>query len=289
MSPARAKSRKPWGLVLMGGGARGLAHIGVLKALDEAGLSPRIITGTSMGGLVGAFYASGMTPAEIEKLTSSFGDRGSAHRRFLPRRPQTMQRSFEQLMLETRADHLLRNLGIDRGDRVEVIIRRIVGGLRIEDLRIRFACNAVDLLGGREVVFTGGPLYPALRATMSFPLVFEPARKRGRVLIDGGLLNNVPVDLARRLGAGKVVAPDVHRPLRKVPASSVRNSFQLLSRASDIVRVLATERGLEQADLVFRVGVEARTFDFSQTRSIIEKGRKAAERNLPAIRRLIQG
>ncbi len=273
----------------MGGGARGLAHIGVLRALDDAGLPPGIIAGTSMGALVGAFYAAGMAPREIESLTADFRYNSVLDRRLLSRRPQTMRRFFEGLMLGTRADRLLRGLGIDREDRVEAVLGRIVGGLRIEDLPIPFACNAVDIVTGREVVFTSGPLRKALRATMAFPLVFEPARRQGRLLIDGGLIENVPVEIARGLGARKVVAPDIHRPLREIPASSIRNVFQLLARTSTVVLTRATERQLERADLVYRVEVDVATFDFSRTRAIIDKGKKATEANIAAIRRLVSG
>lgn len=288
MGPARRMPRKPWGLVLMGGGARGLAHIGVLRVFDEAGLRPKVITGTSMGALIGAFYASGMTPDEIERLTSGLGRKGPPGRASFPRGPLTMRQFFERVMLGTRADQILRSLGIDREDRVEAILKRIVGGLRIEDLPIRFGCNAVDLLGGREVVFTRGPLRSALRATMAFPLVFDPARRRGGLLIDGGVLDNAPVSLARRLGAARIVAPDVRRPLRTVSASSIKHPLQILGRINDITRDRVNERSLVQADLVFRVHVEARTFDFSQTKKIIERGRRAAQRSLPAIRRLVR-
>jgi len=289
MGSARSRSRRPWGLVLMGGGARGLAHIGVLHALDDHGLAPDVIAGTSMGALVGAFYAAGMTPREIESLTADFRYNSVIDRRLLSRRPQSMRRFFEGLMLGTRADRLLRSLGIDREDRVEAVLGRIVGGLRIEDLPIPFACNAVDIVTGREVVFTSGPLRNALRATMAFPLVFEPARRQGRLLVDGGLLDNVPVEAARGLGARKVVVPDTHKSLREIPASSIRNVFQLLARTSTIVLTRATESQLERADLVYRIEVDVATFDFSQTRAIIAKGRKATEGNIAAIRRLVSG
>jgi len=272
----------------MGGGARGLAHVGVLQVLDDAGLVPGVIAGTSMGAIVGALYASGMTPWEIANLAVSFPYGRFIDRKLLSRRPQTMQRSFQQMMLGTSADRVLRSLGIDRKDRVEVVLGRIVGGLRIEDLSIPFVCNAVDIVNGRGVVFTRGPLRKALRATIAFPLVFDPARNRDRLFVDGGVLDNVPIELARNLGAGKVVGPDIHKPIRGVPASSIRNIFQLLSRTSTIVLTRATEGRIQQADLVYRVPVEVATFDFSRTRAIIDKGRNATERNLAAIRRLVK-
>jgi NTE family protein len=287
MSPSGSKSRKPWGLVLMGGGARGLAHIGVLQALDKAGLAPGVIAGTSMGAIVGAFYAAGMTPQEIAKLTAEIPYSRLIDRRLLSRRPLTLQGLFKRLMLGTTTDRLLRGLGVDRADRTEAILASIVGNLRIEDLSIPFACNAVDIVNGRTVVFTRGLLRKALRATMSYPLVFDPVRKEGQLLVDGGMLNNVPTDLARRLGAAKLIAPDIHKPLRRASVSSIRSVFHLMSRISDVVGIRATESQLERADLVYRVELDFGTFDFSRSRQIISRGRKATEKNLPAIRKLL--
>ncbi len=289
MDPSRKAGRKPWGLVLMGGGARGLAHIGVLQALEAAGLVPDVIAGTSMGAVVGAFYASGIRPAEIEVLTSGLSYSKFIHDRLLTAGPQSMAAFFQRMMLGTRTDRLLRSLGFEREDRVEAFFEACVGGRRIEDLPIRFACNAVDLLTGREVVFTRGPLDKALRATTAFPLVFYPARTKEGFFVDGGVLNNVPIEAARALGAKRVVVPDVHRRLRRVPVSEVDNVLQLLNRISALVLTHSTERRLAAADLVFRVMGRVDTFDFSRPGLIVARGRRAAEENLPAIRALVSG
>jgi NTE family protein len=273
----------------MGGGARGLAHIGVLQALDHAGLAPGVIAGTSMGAIVGAFYAAGMTPQEIADLAANLPYGSLMDRRLLGRRPLTMQGFFEKLMLGTATDRFLRSLGVDREDRTEAVLGRIVGGLKIENLPIPFACNAVDVLEGRSVVFADGPLCRALRATTAFPLVFDPVRNGSQLLVDGGILNNVPTDLARRLGAGKLVVPDIHRPVQRISLSNIRTPFRLMSRLSNIVLTSAAESRLERADLVYRIEVDFATFDFSQARRIIETGRRATEKNLPAIRDLVGG
>ncbi len=289
MGARKKPGRKPWGLVLMGGGARGLAHIGVLQALEAAGFVPDVITGTSMGAVVGAFYASGIRPAEIEVLTTGLSYSKFIHDRLLAAGPQSMAAFFQRMMLGTRTDRLLRSLGFDREDRVEAFFDACVGGRRIEDLPIRFACNAVDLLSGREVLFTSGPLDKALRATTAFPLVFYPARSREGMYVDGGVLNNVPIEAARALGARVVVVPDIHRPLRRVPVTEVDNVLQLLNRISALVLTHSTERRLAGADLVFRVAGRVDTFDFSRPGLIVARGRRAADENLPAIRALLSG
>ncbi len=273
----------------MGGGARGLAHIGVLEVLIANGLAPEAIAGTSMGALVGGFYAAGIAPREMESLITEMGYARLIDKPLLGRRPSTMTAFFQRLMIETSRDRLLKRFGVDRGDRVEAIIKEIVGDRRIEGLKIPFACNAVDIISGREVAYTRGLLRHALRASMAYPLVFEPVRRGRMLLVDGGLVNAVPVDLARRLNASPVIAPDVDRSLRKFPAASKDNVFKLLTRMSQIVFTHQDEARLKSADFSYPVGVNVDDFDFSNPRSIIARGRKATEKNLDAIRALIEG
>jgi len=289
MGPSATKIRKPWALVLMGGGARGLAHIGVLQALEASGLRPDIVAGTSMGAMVGGFFASGLTPADLEKLATEVPFDRYLEKGLLSRSPRSTSRFFEKMMLGTGTDRLLRTFGVDREDRIEAFLKGIVGAVRIEDLPIPFACNAVDVMSGCEVIFTRGLLRKAIRASTAYPVVFEPARWRGRLFIDGGTLDNVPVAAARGLGARTVVVPDIHRDLGEVSASAVRNVFQLLNRTSAIVLAGSTERGLKSADFIYRVEAEAETFDFSKVRATVAAGRRATERSLAAIRRLVEG
>lgn len=308
--PAKEGSKRRWGLVLMGGGARGLAHIGVLKVLASNGLLPDVITGTSMGAVVGGFYAAGIPPDEMEKLTTELGYArlvtgrafaaeaaprakpgvpAAVKKALLGRRPRTMTAFFQQIMIETSRDRLLKRIGVDREDRVEGILKKIVGDLRIEDLNVRFGCNAVDILSGREVVFTHGLLRTAIRASMAYPLVFEPVAWERMLLVDGGLVNAVPIGLARQLNASRIIAPDIHKSLEKFPRAGVNNIFKYMTRMSQIVFANQALAGLAAADLSFRVEVDVDDFDFSESRAIIAKGRKATETNLDAIRSLVAG
>jgi len=284
---AAESSKRPWGLVLMGGGARGLAHIGVLKVLSANGLVPDVITGTSMGGVVGGFYAAGIHPDEMENFTTELGYSRLVEKTFLGRRPRTMTAFVQQLMVETSRDRLLQRIGVDREDRIEAILKKIVGDRKIENLEIRFGCNAVDIISGREVVFTNGLLRKALRASMAYPLAFEPVPWERKLLVDGGLINTVPVELARRLNASRVLAPDIHKPLGKFPRSGVNNIFKLLTRMTQIVLANDTELRLATADLSYRVEVNVEDFDFSESQTIIAEGRRATEENLDAIRAFI--
>ncbi len=175
------------GLALGGGGARGGAHIGLLKVLDREGIPVGAIAGTSAGGVVGGLYAAGLSGVEIEEMLCGL-DPAS----LLEPEPSGWA------MLSTRPFiHL---------------VRQRTGDIAIERLPCPFAAVAVDLRGSCEVVLTSGPLATAIQATIAVPGLLSPVEHEGKLLVDGGVLNNVPVDVARRLGAARVLAMDVGVP-----------------------------------------------------------------------------
>lgn len=178
--------RRPYrlGIALSGGGARGFAHIRVLRVLVEAGWRPEIVTGTSAGGIVGGLFAAGLPPEAIEALARRIG-----------------WRMF--MRLDPNGNALV---GTERWAR---FLRGAVGDVRIEDLPIRFAAVAVDLDTGEEIWIDRGPLVEAMLATSAFPGVFPPVWWEGRRLVDGGVLNPLPVDAARALGATFVIGVDL--------------------------------------------------------------------------------
>ena len=184
MSPDQAPSVA---LVLGAGGARGLAHIGVIEAIEARGLRIAAIAGSSMGALVGGIYASGQLPA---------------------------YRDWALALTRTEVFRLL-DFGIGRpglftGDRLMGELQEIVGAHMIESLPIPFTAVATDLRAQREVWLTGGPLFDAIRASMAIPLVFTPVKLGGRELVDGGLLNPVPIAAMRQALADVVIAVDVN-------------------------------------------------------------------------------
>lgn len=278
--------RKKWALVLTGGGARGLAHIGVLEVLDAHGLKPDIIVGASMGAVVGGFYAAGVSPRgmkslaeemSLEKIVSK-----RARRFFLKNRNALL----DFVLLEVQRQRLLRARAVRGKDKIEAYLKSIVGDARIEDLPVRFACNALDLVSGKECVFREGPLAGAIRASMSFPLALEPVRTGRMVLVDGGLADNAPVRIARELGAGTVVLSDVRRGLKPMPETKLRNSFQVIQRVVQAVTTMATEEREVVADHVLRIPVDVETLDFSRVPAIIRKGRRVALAGLPELTEL---
>jgi NTE family protein len=256
--------KQQWGLVLMGGGARGLAHIGILDIFQKEGLSPDVIVGTSMGAIVGGVDRPNLP--------------------FLPRRPHSV---IEFFLLYAYRARLQKKIGQDKEDKLEEHFKVTVGDVRIEDLPIRFACNAVDLISGKEVIFERGELYKALRATMSLPVVFEPVSMDDMLLVDGGVLNNVPVETAKKLGAEKTVLVDIHRPLKKVSTQEINSTFQLIQRMVETMAANTTIEKIKDADCVIRVDLDVDIFDFSSPEELIEEGERAAREKLAAVKKLV--
>lgn len=271
-----AMKKKNWALVLTGGGARGLAHIGVLEVLEAHGLAPDIVVGTSMGAVVGGFYAAGITPRKMKEMAAELSLEKIASRparRFLLKNRNAL---LDYLLLEVQRQRLARKASARGKDKIESYLRSVLGRVRIEDLSLPFACNALDLVSGREHVFLEGPLALAIRASMSYPLALEPVRKKRMVLVDGGLIDNAPVRIAREMGARTVVLSDVRRGLKPMPAARLRNPFQVMQRVVQTVTTRITEHQKVDADLVVRVPVDVETLDFRRVPAIIRKGRSAA-------------
>lgn len=181
------RKRKKLGIALGGGAAKGLAHIGVLKVLDDIGLKPDVITGTSMGSLIGAMYAAGRKPDEIEDIAKSI-DKKEALKLF---------------------SITLNGAGFIDGRKITQLLSTIIKTKNIEDMPIPFGCTACNIINGKEILFTKGNVIESVRSSISIPGIFSPVEKDGHALVDGGLVNPVPVDLAREMGADIVIAVNV--------------------------------------------------------------------------------
>jgi len=190
MNTAQPLTHARIGLVLGSGSARGLAHLGVVRALDEAGLHCHCIVGSSMGALVGAICAAG----KQDQLTATF-------------------QAFDWRRTLSFFDVVLPRSGLIDGARVSELVREHVGSARIEDLPVRFAAVATDLMTGQEVALQSGDLIEAVRASISVPGIFTPVRHNGSILVDGGLVNPVPVSVARAMGADVVIAVDLNHEI----------------------------------------------------------------------------
>lgn len=283
------KKKKPkWALVLMGGGSRGLAHIGILNVLQKNGLTPDIIVGTSMGAVIGGLFASGISPTKLKEIANDFNLNNFIERPNLPFLSKKNQISIlDFLMLESYKSRLLKKLGLNREDKMEAYLRNLIGEVCIEELPVKFACNAVDLISGREIIFENGKLYKALRATMSLPILFEPTKIDNMLLLDGGVLNNAPVGIARNLDAHKVILVDVHKDIKEVPTEEIKNTFQLLHRMVETMVAYTTEDKINKADLVIRIDLEMDALDYSDYLRIVETGENIGNENIDKIKKLV--
>jgi len=218
-------------LVLSGGGARGAAHIGVMRVLEELRVPIDCIAGTSMGSLVGAAYASGMTVPEMEKLTESITV-DLLFKETPPRNELTIRRKQDELRLNLFGPEIGVNdkgelgfaKGFVSGVQLETVLRdlsRIKGYVDFNTLPIPFRAVATDLVTGKPKIFDKGDLALAMRASMSVPGVIAPAEFDGMMLVDGGLVNNLPIDVARAMGADIVIAVNLGTPL--MTREEVRN------------------------------------------------------------------
>lgn len=280
---APASARPGITLVLGGGGARGLAHIGVLRVLEQARIPVAAIAGTSMGGLLGAYFAAGIPLEEVEADIVRLS------------RPREVVKLLD---LGWSAS----GLSI-KGVRLYELLAQRLGRLRFADLSIPLAVVAVDLRSGREVVLREGSILDAMRATISMPWIFQPVRRDNLVLADGGLLNNLPVDLARSLAGGPVVAVDVlpwfrgNQPGAKPVAFALKYRFlpRFLADPTHLyVLMIAEMTALRlQAfppDLIIRPDLPADVTlltGFDRAGKIIEAGRAAMEVALPTLQGLL--
>ncbi|MFW5893843.1 MAG: patatin-like phospholipase family protein [Verrucomicrobiota bacterium] len=180
-------SSRPVGLALGGGAARGWAHVGVIRALEEAGFEVCAVAGTSIGSLVGAFYAAGRLDA-LEQLGGE----------------------LNRVQMARLMDPTAARAGLFNGKKVCELLRAQLPVSEIEELSFPYAAISADLTTGSEIVFQKGSLVAAIRASISIPGIFSPARHAGQLLVDGGLVNPLPVEWARRLGAEQVVAVDLN-------------------------------------------------------------------------------
>ena len=204
-------------LVLAGGGARGSAHIGVIKVLEELRVPVDCIAGTSIGALIGAAYATGIDAAEMEKIVAGL----STEALFVDRPPRSEvpirakideQRNFVGPEFGLRDGELLVSKGLVAGEQLETTMRRLLRSsdvVRFDDLPIPFRAVATDLVAGEPVVLSQGELSQALRASLSVPVALAPVRLDGRILVDGGLTDNLPVDVARAMGADVAIVVDL--------------------------------------------------------------------------------
>ncbi len=252
------------GLALGGGAARGFAHVGVIQVLEEAGIKPELVTGTSAGSLVAALHASGRNGAQLQRIAETMDEA-----------------TFTDWTLP------LFNRGMMRGEALARYVHQQVGGRTIEDLPQRLGILATDLQSGHGVLFERGDIATAVRASSAVPGLFQPVRISGREYVDGGLVGPVPVRQARQMGAELVIAVDISQaPESNVPS----DMFQILLQTFAIMGKSINTLELRGPDLVIvrpaLVGVSGA--DFAARSRAIQAGRMAMQQALPQLRQAIE-
>ena len=276
-------SRRKVGLALSGGSALGLSHIGVLKWFEEHRIPVDYLAGTSMGGLVGGLFATGHSAAEMEEFAANV-PWAEAFNPSAPFNVLSYRRKEDRRSLATEIEFGLKGgfrlpPGLLSGHEIGLILSRITapyaGDIAFDDLPTPFRCVAVDLVERKTVVHREGSLWHALRSTMSLPGVFAPVNYKGMVLVDGGALNNLPVDAARDMGAQYLIAVRLESP--PLDRKSLEQILGIAKRTLDAMITDNEERNLKQANLVIAPDLKGFTStEFHRYKEFIQRGYAAA-------------
>ena len=259
LPPVTERREVKLGLALGGGAARGFAHVGVIQVLEEAGLSPNYVVGTSAGSLVVALYASGKTPAELTKVA------------------ETLQEAdITDWMLP------ILNRGALRGEALAKYVNTLVGGRNLEQMKMPVGIVATDLGSGEVITFRRGNTGTAVRASSAVPGVFQPVRIGDREYVDGGLVAPVPVRQTLEIGANFVIAVDISSDPDGNPAG---DTFQILLQTFTIMGKSINTLALKEANVVVRPALSGvKSADFGARMRSIEAGRVAMQAMLPTLK-----
>ena len=249
-------------LALGGGAAKGFAHVGVIKVLEAAGLTPTVVAGTSAGSVVGALYASGLSGFALQEQSFALDE-------------------------ERIKDLTLFGVGgVIKGDKLQAYVNELIKNKPLEQMSKPFAAVATDLDSGERVIFTRGNTGQAVRASCSVPGVFQPALIGGKRYVDGGLVSPVPVDAARQLGADLVIAVDISSKAKDGKAAGMLSN---LNQTITIMGQKLGEQEMTRAEVVIRPRVgQIGATDLDQKHVAVLEGEKAAQAALPQIRAAIE-
>lgn len=248
------------GLALGSGGARGFAHVGVLKVFQEENIPIHIISGSSMGALVGALYGTGHSMEMLYKLSSAF------------------QRKFF-------LDWTVPKMGFIAGRKLKDFIHLFTHGKRIEDLNVQLAIVATDIQAAEKVVFTEGPIAEAVRASIAIPGILVPEKVNGRLLVDGGVIDRVPVSVAKEMGADIVIGVDVTSVKKNAEITTI---FDVIMQSIDILQLEIIESRKMASDVMIRPAIDSyNSRAFTHITDIIAAGERAAHEHVDLIKQLI--
>ena len=281
--------RKKVAVVLSGGGAKGMAHIGVLKVLEKAGIPVDIVTGTSMGSIIGGLYAIGYNSHSLDSMVRVqdwsyvITDKEDLRRQSLSDRKKQNTYLFNTGLTIGKKDNNAG--GIIKGKNLAELFQQLCTGYTdsldfTRDLEIPFACVATDIITNEEVDFHSGRLPQAMRASMAIPAAFSPVRIGDKVLVDGGLKNNYPVDIAREMGADIVIGVTVQGPPKE--AEDMGGTMSILSQIIDVNCKNKVDENIKMTDLHMAVdtkGYNAASFTLAAIDTLIRRGEEEAMRH----------
>ncbi len=255
--------KKVIGLALSGGATFGAAHVGVMQTLVENGIQPYVVAATSAGALVGAAYCAGVPLKVIETL-------------------------FKTMSWSTLLKISLRKpLSLFDTQPMEEFLRKEIGDIEFKDLKIPFAAVTCDISTGEKVVLNSGPLAPAVRASAAIPGLFSPVEINGRLLVDGGIVDNLPVEEVRKMGANFVIASDVSK--RENVNRKPENPFEMLMAATYIMQGRAAFPEEDRGDCYIRPQLfQYSSWGFKDAPLMTEEGRKATSPVIPDLKRRLQ-
>jgi NTE family protein len=287
------KEKLKVGLALGGGGARGLAHIGVLKVLKRENIPINLIVGTSMGAIIGAAYALKKDISTLEKIVEkyskigvfninlSFSEKEKKDKPYFFKKMSDFLKKVYAFNLELRREYL------NDGEDLKKIINDLVGDKVFTDTKIPFAAVAADLIKGEKVILNQGKLFNALLASASIPGIFPPIILDGKTLVDGGIVDVVPIETARSLGANFIIAVNVSPTLKK--RFEFSNAIEILFRSDSITSNELIKLQLSSADLVItpKVG-RFHWSNFSKPEKCIREGEIAAQNVLSELKKKLK-
>lgn len=251
------KKKKKIGFAFGGGASRGFAHIGVLRVLEEAGIRADYVAGTSAGSLIGAAYCDGMSVRDMEEYAASMNWR----------------------VIVAPA---IRRMGLLKTEKFEKLLTGVFSSRRIEDLSVPMAITAVDIGEGELKVLRQGPLARAVRASCSVPGIFEPTPWEGRLLVDGGIIDSVPADVVRNMGADLVISVNLNSD--RVHTSKPKTVFDLIFYTFRIMMNNNTNLSIQASDILIEPDLASFNYSDLQSREeMIRRGEEAAREKLPEI------
>lgn len=269
--------RKKVGLALGGGGARGLAHVGVLKVLEDYKIPIDMIAGTSMGAIIGTLYSAEPNAKKLEK--------------------EIIERDWKKIF-----DYTISRSGIIKGEKIEKFLREKLGGLSFKDMKIPLYITAYDLTKKREVVFDRGDVAKAVRASISVPGVFIPIENKGEVLVDGGVADIIPIDALKNAKADIIIAVNVdsikekkalygQEAVQQKKDKNMPSIFKIINQTTQVMSSKASKLEIEneKADFVISPDLkDLEILDFSKTKKTIKIGERSAKKSIEELKQITE-